>query len=245
MARAAVAARTIVQLARILLRVDDQVRQRLDVVLLGEFIVHHQHVRHRRHDRHRREILDRVVRQVGEQPGVDGVRGHRAHDQRVAVGRRLGHQIGADIAARARPVLHDHGLAERTAHLFGQHAGHGVQRAAGRVRHDKADRLGREISGLRQGGRAERQGGGQRHGALQQGAAHSAAGGTRHDGVLLTLDQWRLVAYRTVVNEVTKRYFASASANPPSSRAIATPSAARAGGIPPPRRLPRRCPPTG
>ncbi|MNV22649.1 hypothetical protein D3C71_1136310 [compost metagenome] len=136
------------------------------------------------------------------------MRGHRAHDQRVAVGRRLGHQIGADVAARARPVFHDHGLAERTAHLFGQHAGHGVQRAAGRVRDDEADRLGREIGGLGQRGCGERQGGGKRHGALQQGTADRAVGGFRHNVVLLNPDQWRSVAYRSPGAGVTKGYAA-------------------------------------
>ncbi|MCY1531335.1 hypothetical protein D9M68_665570 [compost metagenome] len=180
MAGAAVPTRTVVQLAGVLLRVIDQVGQLFDLVLLGELDVHHQHVGHRGHDRDRREVLHRVVRQVGEQPGVDRVGRDCAHHQRIAVGRRLRHEVGPDIAARARAVFHDDGLAQGTAHLLGQHAGHGVQRAAGRVRHDEAQRLGREISGLRQGRRAERQGCGQRNGALQQGAAHGAAGGRLH-----------------------------------------------------------------
>ena len=126
---------------------------------------------------------------------VDGVGRHRAHDQRVAVGRRLGHQVGADVAARAGTVLDDDRLAQRAAHLLGQHAGHGVERAAGRVRHHEAQRRW-EIGVLGLGGRAEGQRGGQRHGAAQQDATDGAAGKV-HGVLLLSTLEWRLVAYRS------------------------------------------------
>ena len=61
--------------------------------------------------------------------------------QRVAVGRRLGREVGADGAAGARLVVDDQRRAQLLAHLLRQGAREEVGGAAGRERHDQADRL--------------------------------------------------------------------------------------------------------
>ena len=101
---------------------------------------HHQHVRHPRDAGDRREVADRVVRHLGVQPRVDGVRGDRAHHDRRAVGRGLGGDVGAEVAAGAGPVV-DEDDAEAVLDLLGQRAGDDVERAAGRIGHDEAERL--------------------------------------------------------------------------------------------------------
>jgi hypothetical protein len=73
-----------------------------------------------------------------------------AHEQRVAVARRLRGQRCADVAARARTVVDHDGLAERLAQLQADDAGQDVGGATGRERHDHGDRLGR-IGALRLG----------------------------------------------------------------------------------------------
>jgi hypothetical protein len=63
--------------------------------------------------------------------------------QRVAVRRRAAHIGVADRAARAGPVVHDDGLAQARLQLLGEQPRHGVGVAAGRVRDDDGDGLGR------------------------------------------------------------------------------------------------------
>ena len=48
------------------------------------------------------------------------MRGTRADEQRMAVGRRAGHVAGADGGAAAGAVLDQHGLAEFRGQAFGQ-----------------------------------------------------------------------------------------------------------------------------
>src|SRR3546814_3635287 len=71
----------------------------------SEVDVHDQHIRHRRHDGDWREVLDGVVRQVGEQPWVDGMRGHRAHHQRIAVGFGLGRQRSEEHTSELQSLM--------------------------------------------------------------------------------------------------------------------------------------------
>ncbi|MNT57141.1 hypothetical protein D3C72_1944900 [compost metagenome] len=102
--------------------------------------------------RHGLEVLDRVV--VGRflvQAGRDPQR-RGGHQQRVAVGGRLGHERGRDHGAGARLVDHHDGLAEVALQLGRDLAGHYVRDAAGRERNHDVDRLGRVA--LRVGGGA-------------------------------------------------------------------------------------------
>ena len=71
--------------------------------------IDHQHVGLPADHRDRREILDRVVGQAGAEARRDRLRARGSDPDRVAVGRRLGDRVGADVAAGARAVL-DHDL---------------------------------------------------------------------------------------------------------------------------------------
>jgi hypothetical protein len=67
----------------------------------------------------------------------------RDREQRVAVGRRLRDQIGADLAAPARPVV-DHDIhLPAFAERLPDRARHHVGQPAGWKRHDVADRCAR------------------------------------------------------------------------------------------------------
>jgi hypothetical protein len=140
-AGAAVAARAVVELARVALRVRHQVGDARDAEPVRHLGAHHQHVRHLRDAGDRREVADRVVRQLRVEPGIDRVRRDGAHDDRRAVGRGLGHGVGAEVAAGAGTVLDDH-RAEAVLHLLGERAGDDVERAARRIGHDEAERPG-------------------------------------------------------------------------------------------------------
>ena len=134
--RAADAARAVVELAGARLGVGDQLLHRLH----GHRRVHDQQQRRGIHHRHRREVGERVE---GE-PGIE-VRAHHqcgvAHQQGVAVGFRPGHDLGADDAAGARPVVDHHLLPERCAEMLADQAGHDVEHAgARRERHHDAER---------------------------------------------------------------------------------------------------------
>jgi hypothetical protein len=98
---------------------------------------HEQQVRivHRR-DRH--EIAHQLVRLVRHQGLVDRVRiAH--HQERVAVGRRLGDAIGAEHGTGARLVLDHDRLAERPGEPLAEHARVNVGRSAGGEGHDDPD----------------------------------------------------------------------------------------------------------
>ena len=109
---------------------------------------HHRHVGYRSHVGHALHVA-RVV-PFGRRDHVragDDVR--RSHQQRVAVGGLAQHVLGAD--GRIRPGLgfdHD-GLAEQRAHAVGHRAGQDVDHAAGRERHDDAQRFARKGLGER------------------------------------------------------------------------------------------------
>jgi len=64
-----------------------------------------------------------------------------AHQHRVAVGCGLRDDVGADIAAGARPVVDDDLLSGRLGEMLARDTRHDVEDAgARRKRHDKADR---------------------------------------------------------------------------------------------------------
>jgi hypothetical protein len=85
------------------------------------------------------------------------VRRDRTHDDRHAVGRGLGDDVGADVAACARSVLDDDD-AERVPDPLGERSSDDVERAARRVGDDQADRLalGRGEPGSAEQDRADR-----------------------------------------------------------------------------------------
>ncbi|KAG1189981.1 hypothetical protein G6F35_014002 [Rhizopus arrhizus] len=65
---------------------------------------------------------------------------HGAHQQRVAVRRRLGHIVRTQGRPRARLVFHHHRLAQALGQFLPQCARQHVGRAAGRERHDQVHR---------------------------------------------------------------------------------------------------------
>ena len=93
----------------------------------------------------RREILLRIVGQIGHHQGIHHHGDVHGDEQRVAVGRRLRHQLGADRGIAAGAVLDHHRLPPMLGHFRTHDAGDGVGRAAGRERHDHADGVARII----------------------------------------------------------------------------------------------------
>jgi hypothetical protein len=59
-------------------------------------------------------------------------RPRRRQQQRVAIGRRTGHRLGADIAAAAAAIVDHHGLSPHFGQSVSQQARHHVVRSAGR-----------------------------------------------------------------------------------------------------------------
>jgi hypothetical protein len=78
---------------------------------------------------------------------VDDQRGQRRQHHHMAVGRRLGKLGQRHAAALARPVLHDHGFAERGTQAIGQQARDHIGRLARR----KADQDARDLGAPRIG----------------------------------------------------------------------------------------------
>ncbi len=149
----AAARRAEVDLARVGLGVGDQLLHRLER-LRG---VGDQQVGHVGHAGQGREVLHGIERHLPVERCIDGVRAHRAHEERVAVGGRACRHLAADVAARAGTVVHHHRLAQLGAHALGDDARQDVGGAAGRERHDDGDGLARERLG---GGEAGQQGAG-------------------------------------------------------------------------------------
>ena len=119
--------------------------------------------------------LHRVEGQRREQERVDDVL-HGRDDERVAILRRLGDELGPDIAAGTGPIVHDDLLAEPLRKLLRDEARDDVRRAAGRLRHHQPDRLVRIVLG----------GGERRH-------AHQEASGERAPCVMHRLLHRRVV----------------------------------------------------
>ena len=86
------------------------------------------------------EVPDRIVGQVGKEDHVGAVGALRPQHQRVAVGRGLGGEIGADRARGAAFVLDHDALAPDLAQPRHQDARQRVGRPARRERHDPAYR---------------------------------------------------------------------------------------------------------
>jgi hypothetical protein len=136
-----------------------------------------EHVRNARQHRHRDEVPVHVVGQVVEDVRVHGQRAHMTQDQRVPVGRGLGHLGHRWNSGTAALVVDEHRLAELPAQLLRHGARDDLARAAGGEGHDEADRPGRP-AGLREG----RTGQGQRRGGEDGSAMDGGHGGTPEVG---------------------------------------------------------------
>ena len=90
-----------------------------------------------------REILHRIECELGVNADVDGLRSHRAEENRVAVGRRAGCQLRRDVAAGAGTVVDQHLLAPALAQPVADDARQYVGSAARPERDDEADRFRR------------------------------------------------------------------------------------------------------
>ena len=86
------------------------------------------------------EILDRIVAGIPHDEGRKGERVCR-HKQRVTVGRRPGHELDADQAARAGTIVHDELLPESFGKVRRQRTGDQIEVAARRRRHDDLNRF--------------------------------------------------------------------------------------------------------
>ena len=107
---------------------------------LRQVLARHQRMAVRDGQADRLEVAQAVVRQVAVQPHVEREVADRTGEQRIAVGRRLGRQVGAHQRARAGPVFDHHRLAELLRQPLGQHPRDKVETAARRLRHDDAQR---------------------------------------------------------------------------------------------------------
>ena len=103
--------------------------------------MHHQRIRRHAHQCHLREITHRVIRQLRVQRLINRNR-VVYHHQRVTIGRRFRHQIGANRATRTGTIFHDHALLERFGQALRDKARGDVVAAPRRKRHDDADGFG-------------------------------------------------------------------------------------------------------
>jgi hypothetical protein len=102
--------------------------------------------RHGSHKTDRREVLARVNAKLRVEAGVDRQRPGMAEQQGVAVRRSARDGACANRSAAAAAVVDGHRLTECVGQLLCHHAGHGIDAAAGRVRHNERDIAGRELS---------------------------------------------------------------------------------------------------
>jgi hypothetical protein len=92
---------------------------------------------------HRLEVLERIVRELLPEVGIDAVRRDPREEHRVAVARCARSRFSADRAAGSRPIVDNHLLPERRRELLRHQPGDGVVPAARGKRHDEAHRLRR------------------------------------------------------------------------------------------------------
>jgi len=94
------------------------------------------------HQMNMREIRQRIVRHVLVEHRPDAMRGGARHHHEVRIAARLGDDVGAQHAARARLVLDDDRLSQPRAEPFRQGARQDVGGTGRREVDDPADRLG-------------------------------------------------------------------------------------------------------
>ena len=134
---AAVAARGVLQRRVRPLRVLDE----LGEVVHRQLRIHHQEEAVRHQACHRGEIAQWIERHARVEMRVDREQAVHADQQRIAVGRRLRHRFARHHAVAADAVLDHHRLAQRLGEARRDEAPHEVRPAAGRDRHQQADRF--------------------------------------------------------------------------------------------------------
>src|SRR5262245_50715752 len=93
----------------------------------------------------RREILDRVVRELGEETRIDAVRAVGPYHQRVAVWRAPRRELRAHYAVRPRPIVDQHLLAPGFGQFLADRACQQIGWTACPERNDDAYGLGGEL----------------------------------------------------------------------------------------------------
>ena len=121
---------------RLLLRVGDELGHRVD----RDGRVHDQRVAGRRHDRDEPEVRERVEGRFLVEARIHRERRAERREQGVAVGRRLGDELGGDIAGSAGTRVDQKGLLERWRELVRNRAGDEIERRAGDAGDDDLDR---------------------------------------------------------------------------------------------------------
>ena len=98
---------------------------------------------------------DQRLRRVGQLLVDDGQEAEAriGEQQDAAIRRRLRRGIHTEATAGARPVLHDDGLPELLPHLLGHDAGRLVGDATGRKRHHPLQNVGLRVGQARRGGK--------------------------------------------------------------------------------------------
>src|SRR5215211_322912 len=118
----------------------DELADGIDLQLVG---VDHQNGQEPRGERDRRKILLGIVRELLVQRRVGRIGRDITEQDRIAIRRRPGDGLGAEIRRRARLILDDDRLANDFGHLGADQTGEEVGPAAGRVRHHQMDGLRR------------------------------------------------------------------------------------------------------
>jgi hypothetical protein len=115
-------------------------RHELAHVARGKVAAHDQQHRHVGDHAHRGERGCRIERHLRVQELVDREDPRGAHEERVAVGLRARHEVGAYVSARAGPVLDHDRLAELLLQPLAHRPRKDVGEAAGRERRDDLHR---------------------------------------------------------------------------------------------------------
>jgi hypothetical protein len=176
--------------------------------LAGNDGMDQQHVGHRADQRDRAEVLHGVEAGVLVQRRIDGLAAADGHQQRVAVLGSLGRQLGADVAAGARAVVHHHRGLQDLGQLLADDAADDVVGAAGRLRHDHRDGPGRECLRGRQQGCRQRGG--------EQSATRATESGSVQGDVSLVaaIVSWRRANDKPWQRGTTRRPLAAPSDTP-------------------------------
>ena len=148
---AAVASGSVDQIARACLGERHQILDRFD----RQRGMCRQHAGQHGHQRHMTEILDRIKPQFLVNRRGNGLR-HRHHANGVAVGRRFGALLGADIAGRSCAVIGEYLNTPGACQPVCSGASHQISRPTGRKRNNEAYRLRRiALRQCRQGNRTQ------------------------------------------------------------------------------------------